>query len=315
MRPPHKVSENEVDIYGKRLNHKYLTLKCLNEEVIALSINKIFLEPLPGYEFDEGLCMISCKILNSMRPSCFNHIEDINQPWLEDKVILPPSCIINSFLILDVEKPYEELDYVEYQPIKHQENTDNHLLTTTTTSILPTRNIISSSSSLYKNHLKIKPIDTIHVLCDYFSDVRNKANKNNLIPLYHYTSLHAAMIIMKKGIKLNSIETNYHHDIGNIFNHINGFNSNNGGGIYFTTKSPASYHVGSKQYEINLLKDLYNVENVNKYKGNKKCDVVIVYGCCADVLEQVIKYISLYYISLIYIYAYIRKSFFNIFLS
>jgi hypothetical protein len=86
---------------------------------------------------------------------------------------------------------------------------------------------------------------------------------------------------------MNSIDHS-HHDIANIFAGVGGrVGSTNGGGVYFTTKSPASYGVGTKSYEVNLLKDLYNIENVEKFRGSGKVSVVIVYGCSSNVLDQV----------------------------
>jgi hypothetical protein len=266
LRPPHKVSEYEVDIFGQRQG-KHLTLKCLSEEVIAFSIHKRFLEPLTGFEDDQGLCMISSQTLAAMRPNSFVNIFE-DQPWVDDKLLLSPSCIINSFLILDVEKPYEELGYVKFLSV--HSNHSKPLLDDATASFI-----------------KIRRIETIHMMCDCFTDIRGLSSQHGTLPLFHYTSLHAAAIIVKKGLRMNSIDHS-HHDIANIFAGVGGrVGSTNGGGVYFTTKSPASYGVGTKSYEVNLLKDLYNIENVEKFRGSGKVSVVIVYGCSSNVLDQV----------------------------
>jgi len=80
--------------------------------------------------------------------------------------------------------------------------------------------------------------------------------------------------------------------------------------MYFTTESPASYGLGTDEYETNLIKDFIGVKSnqssnhnssmsssssssliinpklLNEYKGKGLFDVVIIYGCYPNMLEQ-----------------------------
>jgi hypothetical protein len=42
-------------------------------------------------------------------------------PWIEGKLLLPPQCIINSFLLMDPQQPYKDIDTLHYTPIKVQQ--------------------------------------------------------------------------------------------------------------------------------------------------------------------------------------------------
>jgi hypothetical protein len=59
------------------------------------------------------------------------------------------------------------------------------------------------------------------------------------------------------------------------------------GGVYVSTLGPASYGLGTDDYEVNIIKDCFGVERIEEYKGKGKLDVVIIYGCEGAVLQQV----------------------------
>eukprot|EP00615_Pteridomonas_danica_P002247 CAMPEP_0114355496 /NCGR_PEP_ID=MMETSP0101-20121206/20260_1 /TAXON_ID=38822 ORGANISM="Pteridomonas danica, Strain PT" /NCGR_SAMPLE_ID=MMETSP0101 /ASSEMBLY_ACC=CAM_ASM_000211 /LENGTH=501 /DNA_ID=CAMNT_0001497467 /DNA_START=467 /DNA_END=1972 /DNA_ORIENTATION=+ len=110
----------------------------------------------------------------------------------------------------------------------------------------------------------------VNIIDDYLNKmklVHKKANNNNLIPLYHYTSRSILHLIIKGGLRMSS-------------------QGQGDGGVYFSLKGPLSYNLGSKNYEKNLIKDCFGVERVDEYLGKGKLDAVIVYGCEADVLVQ-----------------------------
>jgi hypothetical protein len=73
-----------------------------NEEVLVLSLPRTLLEPLTGYEEDDGLYMISTNVLSALRPSMFTAVEE-SQPWFEGLCLLPPQCILRSFKIKNAE--------------------------------------------------------------------------------------------------------------------------------------------------------------------------------------------------------------------
>jgi hypothetical protein len=61
------------------------------------------------------------------------------------------------------------------------------------------------------------------------------------------------------------------------------------GGVYVSTQGPASYDLGSDEYEDNIIKDCFGVERIDEYRGKGKLDVIIVYGCAPDILQQVLR--------------------------
>eukprot|EP00615_Pteridomonas_danica_P015489 CAMPEP_0114392792 /NCGR_PEP_ID=MMETSP0102-20121206/11051_1 /TAXON_ID=38822 ORGANISM="Pteridomonas danica, Strain PT" /NCGR_SAMPLE_ID=MMETSP0102 /ASSEMBLY_ACC=CAM_ASM_000212 /LENGTH=89 /DNA_ID=CAMNT_0001552123 /DNA_START=380 /DNA_END=646 /DNA_ORIENTATION=- len=67
-----------------------------------------------------------------------------------------------------------------------------------------------------------------------------------LVPLYHYTSLEAAKLIIKTGFRMST-------------------QGQGDGGVYFSTKGPASYGLGNKKenYEKNIIKDCFGVERID----------------------------------------------------
>jgi hypothetical protein len=100
------------------------------------------------------------------------------------------------------------------------------------------------------------------------------------------------------------------------------------GGVYVSTQGPASYDLGSDEYEDNIIKDCFGVERIDEYRGKGKLDVIIVYGCAPDILQQVLRttvlnssYTS--YICIIYLFhhqhvslgLFVGISFLNIFFS
>jgi len=58
------------------------------------------------------------------------------------------------------------------------------------------------------------------------------------------------------------------------------------GGVYVSTQGPASYGLGTDDYEVNIIKDCFGVERVDEYLGKGKLDVVLVYACEARTLQQ-----------------------------
>ncbi len=58
------------------------------------------------------------------------------------------------------------------------------------------------------------------------------------------------------------------------------------GGVYFSTLGPASYDLGSEQYEDNIITDCFGKERLEEYRGKHKLDVLLVYAVNAKVVEQ-----------------------------
>jgi len=118
-----------------------------------------------------------------------------------------------------------------------------------------------------KNKHKIIPITSISMFINKMSIIRETAYQLQLIPLYHYTSKTAAELILQTGFRMST-------------------QGQGDGGVYFSTFGPASYGLGTSNYELNIIKDCFGVERVNEYLGKGKLDALIVYGCEADILLQ-----------------------------
>ena len=56
--------------------------------------------------------------------------------------------------------------------------------------------------------------------------------------------------------------------------------------MYFSTLGPASYDLGSEQYEDNIITDCFGKERLEEYRGKRKLDVCLVYAAEPRVLQQ-----------------------------
>jgi hypothetical protein len=59
------------------------------------------------------------------------------------------------------------------------------------------------------------------------------------------------------------------------------------GGVYFSTKGPANYEIGTPEYEFNIIKDLFGKLYLKKdFLGKQKVDVCLVFGVNPLLLEK-----------------------------
>eukprot|EP00615_Pteridomonas_danica_P006003 CAMPEP_0114330758 /NCGR_PEP_ID=MMETSP0101-20121206/1966_1 /TAXON_ID=38822 ORGANISM="Pteridomonas danica, Strain PT" /NCGR_SAMPLE_ID=MMETSP0101 /ASSEMBLY_ACC=CAM_ASM_000211 /LENGTH=748 /DNA_ID=CAMNT_0001460879 /DNA_START=458 /DNA_END=2704 /DNA_ORIENTATION=+ len=111
-------------------------------------------------------------------------------------------------------------------------------------------------------------VERPELLTDYISrmrTIRRRCAASDKVPLYHYTQLSVAQLILKTGLRMSR-------------------QGQGDGGVYFSTLGPCSYGLGSSElgsnevYEEMIIKDCFGVERMDEYKGKDKLDVVIVYG-------------------------------------
>ena len=100
------------------------------------------------------------------------------------------------------------------------------------------------------------------------AEIREECEKRGLVPMYYYTLPFAANMIAHSGFRYLSA-------------------TSKDGGICFTTQSPASYEVGTFEYEPNLISDMMGPDNVEEMSGAHKLDVCFVYAAEPKVLRQV----------------------------
>jgi len=115
--------------------------------------------------------------------------------------------------------------------------------------------------------LQIVSLTSVDTFSRAMDNIRATAAKHNVIPLYHYTAPFVGSLILKGGLRMSS-------------------QGQGDGGVYVSTLGPASYGIGSKEYEINIIKDCFGADRINEYLGKGNLDAVMVYACAPCVLEQ-----------------------------
>ena len=85
-------------------------------------------------------------------------------------------------------------------------------------------------------------------------EIRSKCEKMGWVPLYHYTMPAVARFILKGGFRMST-------------------QGQGDGGVYFSTLGPASYDLGSPEYEENIIIDCFGAERLEEYHGKHKLDV------------------------------------------
>ena len=276
LRSPYDATENDFKVFSDL--SEFLSKKFPNEEVLVLGLPKQFLEVLPGFEDDPCLCMISTEVLMAMRPSSFTAVVE-SRPWLNGIVLLSPHCILRSFLIMDPDQSSNSDSFLNSSDIfMNGLNNNNNNNNKTSSVSSPSSSIIERIESLSEVKYvldsmksceidRVIPVTSIVEYIKSMKQIRQKAFKQKLVPLYHYTSLNVAPLILKSGFRMST-------------------QGQGDGGVYFSTLGPASYGLGTLDYEVNIIKDCFGVERVDEYKGKGKLEVVIIYGCEANVLHQ-----------------------------
>jgi hypothetical protein len=315
LRQPHVTEESDFEVFehhilstAQELNEDIPNIDGMNqtspvrrefpnEEVLVLSLPKHLLEPLPGYENDKGLCMISASVLNAMRPTSFAGVVD-NKPWFNGFSLLPPHCILRSFLIMDTSSGSASQRHLSLSSIasesssffsllksNQQSFSGTELASKATTMDRQCKRVGSSSAidqdiysgtslvrsvSIQSSKVNLILVNSIPAYIKSMRRIRQNAFENNLIPMFHYTSSNVAEMILQGGLRMSTQ------------------GQGDGGGVYFSTFGPASYGLGTGDYEVNIIKDCFGVERLSEYEGKGKLDVVLVYGCEGAVLQQVI---------------------------
>ena len=73
--------------------------------------------------------------------------------------------------------------------------------------------------------------------------VRLVCKKHGLVPLYHYTAPPLVSMILKDGFRVST-------------------QGQGDGGVYFSALGPASYGLGSSDYEENIITDCFGKERL-----------------------------------------------------
>eukprot|EP00615_Pteridomonas_danica_P012449 CAMPEP_0114356108 /NCGR_PEP_ID=MMETSP0101-20121206/20726_1 /TAXON_ID=38822 ORGANISM="Pteridomonas danica, Strain PT" /NCGR_SAMPLE_ID=MMETSP0101 /ASSEMBLY_ACC=CAM_ASM_000211 /LENGTH=591 /DNA_ID=CAMNT_0001498399 /DNA_START=36 /DNA_END=1812 /DNA_ORIENTATION=+ len=112
----------------------------------------------------------------------------------------------------------------------------------------------------------IEPFVSLKNLQSKLEIIIKQCYENNLFPLYHYTDVKTAKIISRRGFKVS--------------------HQGNGGGLYFSTKSPTTYHLDdTNTFEDQIIIDFFGEGVLDNYRGQQKVDVCIVYGMDSLLVE------------------------------
>jgi hypothetical protein len=269
LRCPHMTTANDFKVFnpqssepsspsprlGDELNKNSL-YPC--EEVLVLSLPRKFLQPLPGYDTDDGLFMVSVSVLNALRATVYTDVQD-SGPWINGECLLPPQCILRSFKISKAAgsgKGRSSFGFI----IKSRSSRS--------LSISGRESSERVQDEMMPGTQEVTKVTSIKMLTKSMRQIRFDAKEAGLIPLYHYTSPSVAPLILKSGLRMST-------------------QGQGDGGVYVSTQGPASYGIGTPNYETNIIKDCFGMERLHEYLGKGYLDVIIVYGCDPDMLEQV----------------------------
>jgi hypothetical protein len=302
-----------------------------NEQLLVLSLPCHLIDPLPGFEDDAALWVLSSEVLKAFKPRTFVRVSD-DKPWLKSLVLLPPHCIIQSFVLMNStstttttipnsgsnnntnpdritggggDEEDEDGDFVhDYETTTSNDKSETTFFTNQSRDMnlgelelvesnALTKRTISSFTSTTSGgstvQITVDVLFSIEQLVTEMTSIRQKAQSCDLFPLYHYTSHTSALLISRKGFRVSNggggrFQTSDVDSDGNS----SGAGGSGGGGVYFTTRGPACYDIGSDGYEKNIIRDFYGVGQLKALVTKSNIfEVVIVYGCCGRVLEKV----------------------------
>jgi hypothetical protein len=304
LRRPHETNKNDHAVFGasKHLNKGNLDEGFVldsgypNDAVIVCIIPTRSLTPLPGYEDDKFLFRIPIEPLIAMRPSSFTSVIN-RQPWLDGVVMLPPTSITRSFSLVEMDQGLGST--LEAAPVysanssleslrtstlfqrtaqvvvrrpteknKQEKKRDSAILATLSSSWVTEVGFSKHGGGVNHNDM---PIIKVNSVLDYLEGMRNarrKAASKGLVPLYHYTQACVIPLIRQQGLRMST-------------------QGQGDGGVYFSTKGPASYKLGSSKYEFNIIKDCFGLHRLSEYMGLGKLSAVLVYGCSHQTIQQV----------------------------
>jgi hypothetical protein len=287
LRQPHLTTANDVEVFSNETkddHEAYLGSGFPNDAVLAVSLPKSLLDPLPGYEDDDGLCRISCEVLTALRPPSVSAVMDA-KPWLKGYMMLSPACIIRCYSLSGDD---DDVDFDS--PMTHME-----LLRNSVNPMMRKLTEAGAGPGLLREHQaeeevdaadqvpkwtledrtkivsrKVSEVVKVKSMLDYINAMkqsRKKAEQLNLVPLYHFTNPNVVPLILKEGVRMST-------------------QGQGDGGVYFSTLGPASYDLGGSKYEENIIRDCFGVHRIPEYKGQGKLNALIVYGVCPLILQQ-----------------------------
>lgn len=247
LRHPHETTENDRDVFSDATTHDTDKTSVPDTgafpgfAVIALSLPPSLLSPLLGYEDDNKLCVLAIDTIDAMRPHTFENIVNV-KPWLAGYSLLSPACFVRCFRLMD---ETHEVTLSPHVHITDSEGASHQAVE----SDQPSRALSDETSTLSKmssfkkgvsfkrmwssaesvpqkpmraqSNIHIMPVEEISTFLSGMRDVRLKAKSFSVAPLYHYTSMAVAPMIMNGGLRMST-------------------QGQGDGGVYFSTKGPCT---------------------------------------------------------------------------
>jgi hypothetical protein len=155
---------------------------CPFEAVLAISLPIRVLDPLPGYENDDGLCVVPLEVLQCMRPTSFVGVLK-PKPWLEGYVLLPPPSIVRTYALTpdDIDRHDDSKGFRPNPSWVHESESISLVHDVTI------EHITSAAEYLFQMRL-----------------IRNRAESLGVVPLYHFTSPVILPMIIEGGIRMST---------------------------------------------------------------------------------------------------------------
>jgi hypothetical protein len=213
---------------------------------------------------EEDIWVLKRSVLESLRSFNYESIVD-PEPWLEGKLLLPPQCIKRAYQIVNVRSSFINACQHPLKQISDSNNNGNH---NSSESLNSNNNNNNNAILMGRTSSAMSEVsDDLSFYLNAMDNFRDYCKENNLVPLYHYTMPAIAPLIQDGGFRMST-------------------QGQGDGGVYFSTQGPATYGIGTEEYEENLIIDCFGKERLEEYKGKHKLDVCFVYGADPSIIEQ-----------------------------
>ena len=160
-------------------------------------------------------------------------------PWAKGQLLLPPQNILRAYQL-------------KAQSLTAAPRFDGR--------IVPRDQPIFETLRIAKQAAQLFCPRTSEDFLKKMDEARRMCSECDLVCCYHYTSKASLQFILDGGFRMST-------------------SGQGDGGVYFSTMGPASYGLGTVEYERNLIIDCFGAERLEEYRGKHKLDVCIVYAC------------------------------------
>jgi len=292
---PNKLLFPHKTVMVKRETAMSRKLKNAVKKVRAL--RKVYSVDL-GVKDTTSLCSdlyyLPTEVLTAMRGSYHEKVLD-PIPWYEGIVLLPPQCLKSAYQIMSEENIAAHLPCIldsrnciidkpmNEEPVPAPVAAKQYSFSMApSASIVPiglkAQDVPLSGGSIELQTIngtkqtiksRIEPFVSMANMNTKISKMSHQCLEHGLYPLFHYTDYRTAISILRRGFKV--------------------FRQGRGGGVYFTTKKPTSYDLGSHNFEDQIIIDFFGEGILDEYRGKQKVDVCIVYGMESLLIESSIR--------------------------